>query len=181
MEIYRKGKTGLKAQQFPLELYAEHFDQALASPNLAVNGPVSNPTIQHPLNLRLGDAIWLKGYNLDKTTVKPGETLPLTLYWQATQSMAKNYLVFVQIIDLKDAHKAGQRDGQPNCGADPTTFWLPGDMIADRYTVPIEPNALSGDYTILVGMYTGDQRLAVHTADGQAQGNQIELTKVHVN
>ncbi|MCX6045959.1 MAG: glycosyltransferase family 39 protein, partial [Chloroflexi bacterium] len=181
LEIYQKGKTGRPAQQFPLEPYAAHFDRTLSGANLLPNGPIGDPAIQHPLNLRLGDAIWLKGYDLDQEAVKPGETLPLTLYWQATKSITKDYLVFVQLIDLKDGRKAGQRDGQPNCEANPTTFWLPGDMLADRYTVPVEPNASAGEYTLLVGMYTGDERLPVRTADGHAQGNQIELTKVQVD
>ncbi len=133
LEIYKKGKTGRPVQQFPLEPYAEQFDRALAGANLLPNGPIGDPAIQHPLNLRLGDAIWLKGHDLDQEAVKPGETLPLTLYWQATKSIAKDYLVFVQLIDLKDGRKVGQRDGQPNCEANPTTFWLPGDTLADRY------------------------------------------------
>lgn len=107
-------------------------------------------------------------------------TLPLTLYWQTTQPLAPNYSVFVQLIDLKDLHKAGQRDGQPDCDRAPTQFWLPGDLIADHYTLPVESNALAGEYTLLVGMYMGDERLAVHRANGEIQGNQVELTKVRV-
>jgi len=180
LEIYQMGKTGHKPQQFALEQYADHFDQTLSDPHFEPNGPVGNPTIQHPLNTRLGDAIWLKGYTLTQTTAKPGGTLALTLYWQATKPLDKDYFVFVQAIDLKDFHKAGQRDGQPGCNAYPTTTWLPGDVIADHYTLPIEPDALPGEYTLLTGLYIGDQRLDVYTAEGQPAGNQVELTPIRV-
>lgn len=181
LEIYKLGKSGRTPQQFPLAPYAEHFDQALAGPTLNQDGPVSQATIQHPLNLQLGDAIELKGYTLDKTTTKPGDSVTLMLYWQATQPLDTNYSVFVQIIDLKDFHRAGQQDGQPGCGAYPTKTWLPGDLIADHYTIPIANDARPGTYTLLTGMYIDDERLDVHTDDGQAEGNQIELTQLQVD
>ena len=81
---------------------------------------------------------------------------------------------------MTDFHKAGQRDGQPSCNHHPTTTWLPGDTIADRYTIPIEADARPGEYTLLIGMYVGDQRLEVYTADGQPLGNQLALTKLQV-
>ncbi|MFN8487928.1 MAG: glycosyltransferase family 39 protein [Caldilineaceae bacterium] len=181
LEIYKLGKTRSAPRQFPLEPYAEHFDQTLAGPTLHQDGPVSQATIQHTLNLRLGNAIWLKGYTLDKTTARPGEAVPLTLYWQATQPVDTNYSVFVQIIDLKDFHRAGQQDGQPGCAANPTKSWLPGDVIADHYSIPIGAEARTGEYSLITGMYVDDVRLPVHTAAGQARGNQIELSKLEVD
>ncbi len=180
LEIYKMGKAGIQPQQFALEQYADHFDQTLAGPHFERNGPVGQPAIQHPLNMRFGDAIWLRGYTLNKVEATPGGTLELTLYWQATQHVAQNYFVFVQAIDLKDFHKAGQRDGQPGCNNYPTTTWLPGDTIADHYTLPIEPDALPGAYSLLTGLYIGDQRLEIHTADGEPAGNQLELTQINV-
>ncbi|MFN8494594.1 MAG: glycosyltransferase family 39 protein [Caldilineaceae bacterium] len=180
LEIYQMGKNGVKPQQFPLEQYANYFDQQLASPHFEPNGPVGSPAIQHPLNVRFDDTIWLKGYTLDQTETQPDGRLELTLYWQTTQPVKKDYFVFVQAIDLKDFHKAGQRDGQPGCNNDPTASWIPGDIIADHYTLPIEPDALPGAYSLLTGLYIGDQRLEVHLADGQPAGNQFELTQIHV-
>ena len=59
-------------------------------------------------------------------------------------------------------------------------FTPPPDVIADPYTLPIEPDALPGEYTLLVGMTIGEQRLEIHTADGQPAGNQLELVKVKI-
>ncbi len=81
---------------------------------------------------------------------------------------------------MQDFHKAGQRDGQPGCNNNPTTTWLPGDIIADHYTLPIEPDARPGAYTLLTGLYVGEQRLEVHTAEGQPAGNQLALTQISV-
>ena len=181
LEIYQIGKNGITPQQFALENYAPHFDQQLTMPHFERNGPVGQPQIQQPLDLRFGAAIWLKGYRLDQPQAKVGASAALTLYWQATQRIEQDYFVFVQVIDMTDFHKAGQRDGQPSCNHHPTTTWLPGDMIADRYTIPIEPDAQPGEYTLLIGLYMGDQRLEVYTADGRPLGNQLALAKLQVD
>lgn len=181
LEIYQIGKNGIAPQQFPLENYATHFDQTLTAPDFERNGPVGQPQIQHPVDIRFGEAIWLKGYRLDQPQAKVGSSAELTLYWQASARIEQDYFVFVQVIDMTDFHKAGQRDGQPSCNHHPTTTWLPGDIIADRYTIPIEADARPGEYTLLIGMYVGDQRLEIYTADGQPVGNQLELAKLQVD
>lgn len=180
LQIYQLGKQPVTAQRFDLASYAARFDDQLTAPLIERNGPTGAPDLQHPLALRLGEAIRLRGYRLERTTARPGGTLDVTLYWQATQPIGEDYFVFLQLINLSDLRKAGQRDGQPGCNFHPTTTWLPGDIIADRYTLPIEPDALPGPYTLLVGMTLADQRLEIYNTDGQAIGNQFALATVTV-
>lgn len=180
LEIYQQTAQPLTAQRFELADYARRFDRELTSPALERNGPTGAPDLQHPLALHLGDSIRLRGYRLERASARPGSTLDVTLYWQATQPVPADYFVFLQLIDLQDLRKAGQRDGQPGCNFHPTSTWLPGDIIADRYTLPIEPDAQPGPYTLLVGMTLADQRLEIYNTDGQAIGNQFELATIAV-
>lgn len=178
LTIYQQTTARLTPQSFNEEAFAARFDHELSTPDLERNGPVAPRPIPHPVAFRLGEAIQLKGYRLDTTQVQRGATFPLTLYWQATQRLQQDYTVFVQVIDLHDLRKAGQRDGQPGCNSAPTTTWLPGDLIADHYTIPLAADVQPGSYTLLIGMTLGDQRLEVYDATGQSVGNQLALTTI---
>ncbi|MEZ4866512.1 MAG: glycosyltransferase family 39 protein [Caldilineaceae bacterium] len=185
LEIY--GKQGLLLQgqdqvkQIAYYDYANKFDATYSTPAFERNGPVGNPAIQHEIHQRLGDTIWLQGYRLGQATVTPGQSLPLTLYWQSTQHPAADYHTFVQVIELTDARKAGQRDGQPGCNRYPTSTWAPGAVIADHYDIPIAADAQPGDYSLLVGMVKEDgSRLPVFTAQDEAAGDSIVIGTVTV-
>lgn len=123
--------------------------------------------ITHPQKADLDQQVTLLGYDLHPTTVKPGETLHLTLYWQAQAEMDVSYTVFTHLLDAGQ-HISGQDDSQPVDGARPTTGWLPGEVIVDEYAIPVATDAPPGTYVVEVGMYdaaTGE-RLPVYDAQG---------------
>ena len=53
------------------------------------------PQPTHPLHVVWGDAILLRGYDLQLSV----ESLELTLYWQAQRRMGISYKVFVHLVD----------------------------------------------------------------------------------
>jgi hypothetical protein len=134
------------------------------------------PPIQHLLEVNLGDQVELLGYDLDATELKGGGTLSLTLYWKALAEMDTSYTVFIHLLDAEDKIW-GQRDSLPGGGALPTTGWLPGEVIADAYEVPIQPEAPPGSYVIEVGMYQAEtgKRLPVLGQGGQVVDDRILL------
>jgi 4-amino-4-deoxy-L-arabinose transferase-like glycosyltransferase len=146
------------------------YEQQVAGFRLAVyeRAKVVPLSIQHLLDVRLGEGIGLLGYNLEPTAVRPGEAVRLTLYWQAQSPMDTAYTVFTHLLDA-DGQIQAQQDSQPQDGGFPTTDWLPGDIIRDEYTLALPSDAPPGEYTLEVGMYrleTG-QRLPAYDADGQ--------------
>jgi hypothetical protein len=38
-------------------------------------------------------------------------------------------------------------------GAAPTTTWLPGEIIADAYSLPLPADLPAGEYRLIVGFY----------------------------
>ena len=182
MRIYKIDDEPVTPQTFRIEDYEDRFDNELSGPIFEKNGPSAAPDIQHEFYLRFGEAIQLLGYSLDRTEVVPGEGVLLTLYWQADQAVDVDYSVFTQIIDMTDNHKAGQRDGEPVCNNLPTSRWLTGDTIIDRYYIPIFPNAPPGPYTLLVGMYGGDsgERLDIFGTDIAPIGDAAGLAEISV-
>jgi len=110
------------------------------------------PESQYPSGANFGDLVTLVGADLDTATVGPGETLHLTLYWQARTTMNKSYTVFTHLLDA-DSRIWAQQDGIPVSGARPTTGWVPGEVIRDEYQLAVDPQAPPGNYAVEVGLY----------------------------
>ncbi|MCR4407467.1 MAG: glycosyltransferase family 39 protein [Anaerolineae bacterium] len=126
------------------------------------------PRISHPLRADLGDQVRFLGYDLKSDRVSPGGSVELTLYWQAQQAMDVNYTVFTQVLDA-NYQAVGQWDNWPRRNAYPTKLWAAGEIVDDPYSIPIDPHAPSGEYTIAVGMYDAKsgERLPVTLDNGQ--------------
>jgi hypothetical protein len=110
------------------------------------------PSIEQPLNHRLGDRIALIGYDLDRSVVQPGEAVRLRFYWQALQRPDADYTVFAQ-MRAADNQIVAQKDSPPQDGAYPTSFWDAGEVVIDDRVIEIPANAPPGKYPIKVGMY----------------------------
>ena len=141
----------------------------------------SPPPIQHPLKATLGNQIQFLGYDLDTVSIKPGQSLHLTVYWQALTEMDESYTVFTHLLDKED-RIWGQKDNVPLKGTLPTCCWVKDEVIADEYEIPIQPDAPPGQYVIEIGMYqleTG-QRLEVREGP-EGKEDRILLGTVEVS
>jgi len=116
-------------------------------------------------SIEFGDVARLVGYDIKPTTVKPSDTVHVTLYWQALSRTEGNYAVFVHLLSEVETIVA-QRDTYPGLGRYPTTSWEVGSTFADTYRVVIPETAYTPDtITIQVGLYLpGGQRLT--TSEG---------------
>ncbi len=100
-------------------------------------------------------------------TPGPGRRVVLEAHWQALRPLADDYTVFVHVVGANEQRYA-QHDGMPLDGQLPTTRWLPGAILTDRYEVVLSPDAPSGsDYRYWLGWYLGQtgERLAVGEDD----------------
>ena len=132
------------------------------------------------LDARFGEGIHLRGYALAGERFAPGDVLPVTLFWEAQAPIAEPYKVTVQLLDGV-GQLVAQRDTQPGAGLRPTTTWQQGQVLTDRYGVPLPADLAPGRYTLIVGVYhvaTGE-RLPV-TLDSAAAGDHLSLTSVGV-
>jgi hypothetical protein len=133
----------------------------------------TTPSIDKALSHHLGDQIALIGYALDRSVVKPGESIRLRLYWKAMQRPAADYTVFAQVRAGNDQIVA-QKDSPPQAGAYPTSFWDAGEIVIDDRVIEIPSNAPLGSYPIKIGMYlpADDTRLPI---DGNAAVTEVNL------
>lgn len=140
-------------------------------------GPVPNPQ-----NFGFADGIALVGYDVAQKQIVAGDTLELTLYWQAHQTPSQDYKVFVHLIN-DQAQKAAQQDEEPQAGAAPTTGWRPGTTILDRYQLQTDPLAPPGIYWIVVGLYrkdNGDLLSLLHNDQVPIQADSLRLVAVRI-
>ncbi len=138
--------------------------------------------IQHPLRADLGGQVRLLGYALDPEQVAPGETLLLTLYWEALAPMEESYTVFTHLLD-QEGRILAQMDGEPQGGGLPTDRWVVGQVVPDNYALEVSPGARPGSHVLEVGMYllATMERLLVQDPDsGTELSNRVILGTVEV-
>ena len=73
-----------------------------------------------PVEADLGGATRLLGYHLDHTTLKPGDTLKVTVYWLPESTTPVNETVFIQLF-VPNVGVIAQGDLYPGGGTYPTT------------------------------------------------------------
>jgi mannosyltransferase len=134
------------------------------------------PPIRYPLVMNFDHQVELLGYDLEETSLKPGDTLHLTLYWQALAEMDTSYTVFTHLLD-SDSRIWGQKDSVPGNGTLPTTSWSSGEIITDRYEIAVHPDAQPGRYVLEIGLYDADtgQRLPIVGQEGQQLDDRVLL------
>ena len=129
----------------------------------------------------LGEAIALRGYSLTQQTVRRGDVLQVTLFWEATAVPAGRYKVFLHLVSA-GGQLVAQVDSEPGNGMNLTSSWHPEQgMFADRYGVIVPETAPSGPYQLLLGMYdvSGTPRLPIWV-DGAASGDALPLATIEV-
>jgi hypothetical protein len=138
------------------------------------------PPMQHELGWRLGNGVTLLGYDLERN-VKVGDRLRMTLYWQCLSEMVESYTVFNHVLDSDNVIR-GQVDRVPGVPQAATTSWVRGEVIADPYEIPLDPEAPPGEYTVEIGMYNVAtmNRLSAHDAQGAAHGDTVILETVYI-
>jgi hypothetical protein len=139
-------------------------------------------TLPNPVRLNFGNRIALVGYIFDRRTGRPGETLRLTLYWEALAFMEENYTVFAHVLG-QGTEVWAIGDGVPAKGLAPTFTWQPGQVVEDPHDLTIGETAPPGVYDIEVGLYLPEsgQRLRLLADDGFPLDTRVFLSKIRVS
>ena len=118
----------------------------------------------------------LRGYEVQPTSLRPGETLTLTLYWEVLQPPSRRWSLFVHVLDSADLIVA-QRDRYPGWGLLATERLIGGERWSESVVVEVPDAAYAPDVLqVALGLYdlaTGERMLL--TAAG---GDQLLLEPV---
>lgn len=107
--------------------------------------PLSLPPDRLDAPVQFGDLFALAAISQEAT----GEEWRVTLWWQAQQAVAADYVIFVHALD-ESGNLVAQADGPPVEGSSPTSIWQPGDVVRDARRLPLAASPISA---LLIGVY----------------------------
>jgi hypothetical protein len=131
-------------------------------------------TPQHPATINFNHALQLTGYDLTQPSNHPTTEPPnhLTLYWRSLAPVNEDYVIFIHLLDAS-GNVIAQADAPPTQNAYPTSWWAPGEQIADVHTLPTAPGVTS----IRLGLYdlTTGQRLSIVESSLPGRDDSMEI------
>jgi hypothetical protein len=160
-----------------------------------------SPEVQVSVGANLENKARLIGYNgspVDQAGVGAAATFDLSrsdcqagagacrmhfdFYWQGLAEMDQLYFVFVHVVDAA-GRIVTQHDQSPGLrGKQPTTSWLPGEVVTDPVDLTFPADIAAGDYTLRLGMYLPPDgpRLLVLDSEGRPVGNAVDIGTIRI-
>ena len=154
---------------------------ALATPFLVIAPPYARPpllteaelaSVPRGLDATYGDVFRLLGYDLEDQALGVGDSVWVTLYWQAVAPMEKAYSIGLIVLGPGE-RVYGQLDTYPGLGTFPTSLWRVGDAIAETYAIPLTgepPYAAAGPIEVVVYQFPTLEKLEAEDPQGQLVG-----------
>ena len=142
----------------------------IAFPDVFAQGQTSTPPQpQTPIDAVFGGELRLRGISIAPFDgqLRPGGTLPVTLFWQAETPPRADYRVFLHLCQDCSQPPVANDDGAPLRDVPPagrTSTWIAGDPVHDERTLVLPPDLPPGRYTLLLGVYAGDGSPATRLA-----------------
>ncbi len=177
--------------QVAVSLYDDEADQTLKATNVEgipidpvfVGSPVrlngktdSLPEMDIATYAHFEQGITLLG--IDGVEGTPGDTIPLTLYWQATSTPDSEYTIFVHLLNQAGERIAGA-DAPPAANFYPTSMWRSGDLIDDMHLLALPDDLAPGVYKINVGLYDPLTGARISRADGSGDYAEFSFDVIH--
>lgn len=130
-------------------------------PFYALEAPpaLSEPSIANRVDEWFGDAIQLIGWDIDRTELEAGETANLTLYLTISTPQT-DYLM--PYLLLGDRIYRWTTDTRLN-----TPWWLPHEIIVERYPVTVPFGTPLGDYDMALGFSNLSTGTDLDLSDGR--------------
>ncbi len=192
----------LNADSSKLVLISNKLDEGQQDQNF-IASQIIDPTntlpdeIQHPVKFEnesgqsvhptFDQQLEFLGYSLNKPGARQGDQAPLyhwgdeielTMYFRVKARVPGNQQFFVHI------DTAGNRlhgDHYPLGGDFPTNTWLPGDIVKDTHTIPVENYSKVGNYTLNFGFYVGKNRMKIAPPKAHRKDNRMTIGAIRVS
>lgn len=121
---------------------------------------VTDAKPQHPIGAIIEDQAELIGYDIDKTSLKPGETFRITFYIKALADRMDDNKIFVHLQGRKGDRAAWMNlDHHPVDDLHPLRKLKKGQIVKDVQTVTVKPDFTPGRAGIYWGLWKGRHRL----------------------
>jgi hypothetical protein len=105
--------------------------------------PVADVIPDHPLDVWAGRRVHIVGYDLHGTVVRAGEPLVLVLYQRSLEPIEGIWMPFAQLGPVEARWTTDSRLLTPD--------WVPGEVVVERYEIPVPYDLAPGDYPLRLG------------------------------
>ncbi|MBZ0299992.1 MAG: hypothetical protein K8J31_09640, partial [Anaerolineae bacterium] len=140
--------------------------------------------MQHETSIGFGSHITLTGFDQSTETIRPGETVDFTFYWNAPTMPEDNYSLFLHLVPDETYTVLAQADGAPAVPERPTLTWdEPSEtLISSTFTLTAPTDLPPGHYRVMMGLYNFQTgvRLPV-SGDVGASGDAYPLAEFQVS
>ncbi len=128
-----------------------------------------------------GGEIALLGYDVSSRRLRAGDTLEVSIYWNAKQAMTETYQSFVHLV--RPEGQVWTQSDHLNPAGFPTNRWPTDRYIKDKHRLILPVNLPAGEYSLSIGIYmlqNNNRRLPVHWADSGARADNVILSQTIV-
>jgi hypothetical protein len=135
-----------------------------------VAAPSRNLKPENLLGIAAEGTLELMGYDLPTDTVRAGEHLALTLYQRVRAPLEAIWMPFGRLGPVEARWTTDSRIL--------TTSWQPGEVIAEKYEIPVSFQLAAGTYPLRIGvadLSAGREQLALSNGD-----TSVEIARVRV-
>jgi 4-amino-4-deoxy-L-arabinose transferase-like glycosyltransferase len=127
--------------------------------------PLPAPAIERPRRAAFGDELALTGFGLSADNLAPGETLDVTLNWQALANARPAYTVFLHLVAPDGSGVAGVDESLLDGRYQPD-LWPTDRALPDRHRLTLPPDLPPGQYRLDLGLYPSGQPSALLPVSG---------------
>ena len=166
----------------PLAL--SEIPQILAEPTpvgeitLAASTAIGPDWPQGPAQAIFANGVRLQSLALADTAVRPGHTLPLTLFWQIEGEAALANLIYTLRLVAGDGTILREQSGAPGAGW--LTAWQPGLLLREPSGFYFPPDTPPGTYQLVMELSQGDALIRGRPFWWPFSGDSLRVGKVEV-
>ncbi len=148
----------MAAHYYPIREYETGPDVRLIEySTIAAPDPYAFKSSDYLTDLVYGESIRLVGYDLPQgIDYKPGDILPISLYWQTDSALVQDFTVAWFLRDAAGAPIAQGMDSEPGGGFAHTSTWQVGAPVWDNRALHLPDELLPGDYRLWVVLYQNE-------------------------
>ena len=142
--------------------------------------------IARPRRANFGGDIRLLGWDVSSTDARPGDTLHLSLFWEAQHSPRADYTARLWLIDERGEF-GGEVRAAPAGAQYPTGQWHAGEVLRGQYELMVDAAAPTGTYSLMLNLFDGaghplrvpDLQLGRITVSGRQRLFEVPTTIQH--
>jgi 4-amino-4-deoxy-L-arabinose transferase-like glycosyltransferase len=135
-----------------------------------------NGAVTTTLPVDFGHKIKLLGYQVDKSSLRPGKTLNVTTYWQVIDQSPPFMTTFVHLLDA-----SGQIAAQTDRQSVLADTLQPGDVFMQLHSIDLPAKLPLESLRLSIGLYSSETGQRLPTYDGESQrGDHLLLQPITI-